>query len=158
MSIRLPATCSYVVICSHGTLCRAPAEMQRPRGLGRLQPTAGFDSRNQFHNKIIAVHENEHIDQWNNQSPWKDLYDADDLWEEIKSMTVQGERTAVEPILRQKIDALIKDAVLLSNIRASDSWHCRERKAHTLSNAVAPDFLEVDLDCAYPSTHYECDQ
>ena len=78
-------------------------------GFARIGPQLvpkGFESRNQFYSKIIAVHEGEHIDQWNNQSPWKDLYDANALWEEIQGMTVQGERTAVEPILRKKIDVL----------------------------------------------------
>ena len=130
-------------------------------GFARIAPqlvSKGFDSRNQFYSKIIAVHEGEHIDQWNNQSPWKDLYDADALWEEIKSMTVQGERTAVEPILRQKIDALIKRAIENYDRNASRSADCRERKAHTLSNAVDPNFLEVDLSCAYQSPNYDCDE
>ena len=130
-------------------------------GFARIGPQLvpkGFESRNQFHNKIIAVHENEHIDQWNNQSPWKDLYDADALWEEIQGRTVKGERTAVEPILRKKIDALIKRAIENYDRNASRSADCRERKAHTLSNAVDPNFLEVDLSCAYQSPNYDCDE
>jgi hypothetical protein len=73
-------------------------------------------------------------------------------------MTVTGERTAVEVDLGEMIDALITradgDFVLLSN----ESWHCRERKAHTLSNQVNPDFLEVDLSCAFPSPDYTCSE
>ena len=73
-------------------------------------------------------------------------------------MTEKGERTAVEPILRKRIDALIKRAIENYNQDAKDSFHCRERKAHNLSNVIDPNFLEVDLSCAYPSPHYDCDE
>lgn len=130
-------------------------------GFARVAPSlnpAQFDTRNLFYNKIITVHESEHIDQWNNQAPWKDLYDADDLWAEINDMTVTGERTAVEPQLRQMIDSLVQDHLEASDQANDLTFHCRERKAHTLSNAVNPDFLEIDLGCGYPSSNYSCSE
>lgn len=119
---------------------------------------ADIVTQNQFYTKIITAHELEHVDQWNNQSPWKDLYDADSLWEQIEDMTVTGERTAVEPLLRPMIDSLIQYHIEVFNQARDLTFHCRERKAHTLSNAVNPDFFEIDLGCGYPSSNYDCSE
>ena len=54
---------------------------------------------------------------------------------------------------------LIRDAILNSNQEMPVTFDCRrERKAHTFPIAVDPNFLEVDLSCAYPSPNYECDE
>ena len=104
----------------------------------------GMHISNGFYNKIVEVHEGEHVNQWGTQDPWNGLYDAGALWPVLNVMTATGGNSVdywLESALRERIDAQrIQDDLIKSS-----TSNRRERLAHGLSNAVNPPYLRQDL-------------
>ena len=140
------------------------ATVDNRNGFERIGPLPNaiynsFSSDNQFYQRIIVTHENEHISQWNSILPWSGLYNADTLWQQIEGMTAIGGFATCEADLRNAINDLIDATTLMDNELKDNSFNCRERKAHNQSNAEGPDYLEVDINHTYPNNNpnYTCD-
>lgn len=121
----------------------------------------GFEETNSFADKIVTTHEAEHVDQWNNQDPWKRINNITFFMNEMsgKSYTGTGGFMGVTGKPRDAWQSY-KDVCSAAADRANstagtgissgkDLWYARERAAHGLSNDVDPDYLEVDLSTSY---------
>ena len=119
--------------------------------LARLAPVRnhnGMQACNGFGNKIFLVHEGEHLNQWNNQAPWSDLYDADQYFADVSGWTDSGPTAfSAESNLRIRLRNELESRKQLSDLCKEATSGNRERAAHTLSNAVDPPFLNAHIDC-----------
>jgi hypothetical protein len=94
----------------------------------------------QFYDKAMA-HENKHVTQFTSEDPWKNLWDADGLYESTLSKLTSE-------ISETDLRTQIAEAVL-SKRNADDvvfeQYKCDfERGAYEAMNEVDPDFLEMD--------------
>lgn len=105
----------------------------------------------QFYSKVFA-HEQEHLSQWTDQEPWKNLYDVSTYREAILAIT----STVSAQDLFDKVG--IKIAQLGDQDKAtSESTRCqREKLAYVISNQLPPDYLEPENDAAI-SQLYACE-
>ncbi len=98
---------------------------------------------NGFYNKIVEVHEGEHLDQWANQAPWKSLFNVDVYYNEFKNLTCFGrDARQAEWNLEDDIDRLIQRKIRADIKSGERTSGDREIAAHTKSNATAPPFLK----------------
>ncbi len=113
-----------------GSFCRAAVSAS-------VSPPSSSD----FYAKCMT-HENEHVDQWTNQTPWKDLWDATTLYNgTLKNLTASSEYD-----LRVKINNEINaqhtaDTAIFS---LSSNRYNSEKAAFDAQYADdPPDFLEM---------------
>lgn len=105
----------------------------------RSQPRARvyLSRRSQFYAKTER-HENEHVDQWLNQGPWMDLYDADALYARLRRLSASSQE-ALWRRLRNRInfqknrDLSAQEAAMLD----------AEKGAYRAERAIEPHYLEL---------------
>lgn len=107
---------------------------------------------NNFYEKIIEEHEGYHLKQWASIEPWSRLFDADGLYE-AKLKDLSGDRLIVTiREYRDKVNEMgnkfMDDTSVYGN-----NFNCFENEAHSNSNDVEPDFLNVYLG---EGSTYEC--
>jgi hypothetical protein len=103
-------------------------------------PSVNVPQSSQFYDKAMA-HENKHVTQFTSEEPWKDLYDANGLYESIISKLTSD---IDEADLRIQIATAVLaqrniDDQVLVNTKCE-----REEAAFDAMNDVDPDFLEMD--------------
>lgn len=103
------------------------------------QPVVQMSNTSQFYNKVKA-HEDYHHQQWTTIAPWKDLFNAQKLYDDVlKYMTSDVSETN----LRVKVaDAFINKESADRN-EAEATCLEREKGAYAHERTVAPFYLEV---------------
>jgi hypothetical protein len=112
--------------------------------LHRLPPNvrSNIPTTSQFYKKYITVHEGRHVEQWNSIAPYKDLFDADRLYNgQLKNMTSRTSAQDLETKVQTAIDAENLQDKRIADFTSRD----REKDAFDKSNAELPHYLEVEL-------------
>lgn len=105
---------------------------------------AEMPATSQFYHKVVEVHEACHVTQYNEMEPWKDLWDANKLYEERLK--------ALHAITREDLESEIKFWIWAENktgkLEAFTEENVKkaEKEAFAASNAVEPHYLEMDPD------------
>jgi len=115
-------------VSGKGTLRRTP-----PRIVYYLPTTSQFFPK-------TKVHEERHVEQFTSIAPWKDLFDADALYQDLLS----GMTDRSWHLLVLRVRLIIGLRNLLDYSRTAQNMDAAEKDAYTQSNNVAPDYLEVD--------------
>ena len=145
-----PATTSWPRISGFPTLAKRKVGGKNEwyvSGIGTLARTAPQINENlpktsQFYNKVVTVHEGRHVTQWTSMNPWQNLFDANSLYANTLSSMTSG---VSEQVLRKSVQHQIDLLVATDRVIAQMTVVDRERDAFAASNAVAPDYLEVDI-------------
>ncbi|MBI4707750.1 MAG: hypothetical protein HY761_07495 [Candidatus Omnitrophica bacterium] len=121
-------------------------------GRGTLYRTAPeivsrISSASQFYNKIVTVHEGRHVYQFTTGVPvigltLHTLWDADALYNDVLSSLTSN---VSEQDLRDKIRTEINNQNSFDIQQMEFETELAEYDAHTQSNAVEPNYLEVEV-------------
>lgn len=103
-------------------------------------PSANMPATSQFHAKAMT-HENKHLAQLTTEVPWKDLFDANDLYTSTLSALTSN---VSEADLRNQIFAAVQAKATADDAVIAATLCDLEKGAFDAMNAVAPDFLEFD--------------
>lgn len=103
-------------------------------------PTVNMPISSQFYSKAMK-HEQTHADDWVNTVPWKDLVDADKLYNDTISTLTSN---VSEADLRTKIFNAVSTQYSADVVIFQTNLCDLEKRAFDAMNAVAPDFLELD--------------
>jgi hypothetical protein len=108
----------------------------------------GMVEQNSFFEKVIVVHEGEHMKQWTEaDTEWFPLYQAGTFWDTIRDLSETGSNKDLAEIrLRTSIRNEANKQYAAWEGERLNTWWKRELEAHTLSNEVAPLFLNSKLD------------
>ncbi len=91
-----------------------------------------------FYDKFLA-HEEEHYDQWTNQDPWQNLFDADTLY----NNEIEGLQSQVsEAELREQIDGIILSQEYNDGLIAEGTECKAEQKAYAVMRDEDPYYLD----------------
>ena len=98
-------------------------------------------STSQFYNKA-DVHESRHVTQWTSMAPWQDLFDANSLYNDVLS-TLSSPFSEIHLI--EEVQFFIDYITERDETTSEETEYAREYDANEAANAVAPDYLEVDM-------------
>lgn len=101
--------------------------------------TGNDPASSQFYNKV-QKHEEEHINQWSSEAPWKDLFNADALY---KSKLAGMTDNISEAVLQGWVDMEIRNQTATDQSAAQASRTDAENKANAVSNKISPNYLEA---------------
>jgi len=121
-------------------------------GFTRASPIMKINvpTTSQFYNKVY-IHESKHVTQWTLEAPWKDLFDANALYNTVLKNLIS---TTSEEDLRSQILRAILTKNAADHQVGMNTVCARELAAFALDRAVAPHYLEID-DSEVPG-EYNC--
>ena len=112
-------------------------------GFSRSEPRIIVEASqsSDFYNKVY-VHEQTHVDQWQNQEPWKNLFDANKLY----NSSLHGMESDCKQDLRDQISALVSQKHL-DDMALAEQYECRqEQEAYAAEREEWPNYLELTVE------------